>query len=63
MDPRSLMKRSITRLFGENLEPTLWMESDRLGFPVLRDLDLQDERKIVKMNAASDVKSTLWRNR
>ncbi|HNK43561.1 MAG TPA: pitrilysin family protein [Pseudomonadota bacterium] len=33
---------------SENLEPTLWMESDRLGFPVLRDLDLQDERKIVK---------------
>lgn len=33
---------------SENLEPTLWMESDRMGFPVLRELDLQDERKIVK---------------
>lgn len=32
----------------DNLEPALWMESDRLGFPVLADIALQTERAIVK---------------
>ncbi len=31
-----------------NLEPTLWMESDRMGFPAMKALDMDDERKIVK---------------
>ncbi len=32
----------------ENLEPILWMESDRMGFPSLGALDLDEERAIVK---------------
>jgi zinc protease len=31
-----------------NLEPILWMEADRLGFPKISNSDLKEERNIVK---------------